>query len=349
MSVEQNLNPFRDAPVAAAPATGAVMVQAAAAVANVREMIAAATDRPRKEVVAFDRIVDAFTRLGLAEAGTYQYARGGQDISGLSIRAAEAIAQRWGNMRTGVIELTRHNGVSECLAFAHDLETNYRDEKQFQVRHWRETKKGGYPITDDRDIYELVANVGARRKRACILAVIPSDVQEAVLRQIEVTLKTTIEVTPELIKSLIEKFAAFGVTQGQLEKRIQRRIDTITPALVYNLGKIYNSLKDGMSQPGDWFESEAQTGGEQAAPEPKGTAESVKAKLKAKTAAKPESDAIPIYTAATAIKAFMAAQSEDALNGVWNDVVADFKETNRPLPVEVEAAYNDRIESFMND
>ena len=36
-----------------------------------------------------------------------------------------------------------------------------------------------YAITDDRDIYELEANMSARRIRACILQMIPGDVTDA--------------------------------------------------------------------------------------------------------------------------------------------------------------------------
>lgn len=55
--------------------------------------------------------------------------------------------------------------------------------KQFQVRHWRDTKSGGYALKDSRDIYEKVANDGARRLRACILAVIPADVVETAVKE----------------------------------------------------------------------------------------------------------------------------------------------------------------------
>ena len=40
----------------------------------------------------------------------------------------------------------------------------------------------------------------------------------------------------------------------QLEARIQRRFDSITPAQVVGLRKIIVSIKDGMSKPEDWFE-----------------------------------------------------------------------------------------------
>lgn len=57
-------------------------------------------------------------------------------------------------MEAGVKELSRSNGVSECLAYAWDYETNYRDVRTFTVRHWRDTREGGYALKDERDIYE---------------------------------------------------------------------------------------------------------------------------------------------------------------------------------------------------
>ena len=57
------------------------------------------------------------------------------------------------------------------------------------------------------------------------------------------------------MKKLVEAFGHYKVTKEQIEKRIQRRLDTITPAQLVALRKIYNSLKDGMSGPMDWFDA----------------------------------------------------------------------------------------------
>ena len=138
-------------------------------------------------------------------------------------------------------------------AYAWDIQNNVSQRKIFQVPHIRHTKKGRIVLTDPRDIYEMVANQGARRVRACILGVIPGDVIETAVHQCEVTMNARVNVTPELIQSLIDKFAEFHVTKEMLEKRIQRRLESIPPAMVVQLGKIYNSLKDGMSKPDEWF------------------------------------------------------------------------------------------------
>jgi hypothetical protein len=212
---------------------------------------------PRDLVAARDRILNACTRPELAKVACYTYARGGTDVTGPSIRLAEALAQNWGNMQFGIRELEQRNGESTCEAFAWDMETNTRQTKVFQVLHIRHTKRGDTVLTDPRDIYELIANNGARRLRACILGVIPGDIIDEAVAQCDVTLKTKFEVTPERIKSLVEHFAEFGVSKEQIEIRIQCRVDAMKPAQLVSLGKIYNSLKDGMSKPEDWFEKSA--------------------------------------------------------------------------------------------
>jgi hypothetical protein len=142
------------------------------------------------------------------------------------------------------------------MAFAWDLETNARQTKIFEVPHIRSTKKGSYKLEDPRDIYELVANNGARRLRACILGIIPGDVIESAVEQCEMTLKATADISPEKVKVMVEKFEEFGVNKIAIEKKIQRRIDSIQPAQMILLRKIYKSLQDGMATASDFFELE---------------------------------------------------------------------------------------------
>lgn len=224
-------------------------------------MVAMAKRFPRDVIAATDKILNAFTRVTLAERASYQYSKGGTDVNGPSIRAAEAMAQMWGNLTYGFKEVSRgigQDGVpfSEVEAFCWDMEANNRQPLQFIVRHWRDTKRGGYQIKDERDIYELCANQAQRRKRACILAVIPGDISEAAMKQADVTLRAKADTSPEAMEKMVEAFGAFGVTRAQIEKRIQRRLDTIQPAQVVTLKRIYASLRDDMSTPADWFEVE---------------------------------------------------------------------------------------------
>lgn len=171
----------------------AILADAAAQreIAEVQASMAISKRFPRNQAQALDRILIACQRPTLAEGALYSYSRGGTEITGPSIRLAEAIVQQWGNVDFGIRELEQRNGESTVEAYAWDLETNTRQKKIFQVRHKRVTKAKpqGYDLTDPRDIYELVANQGARRLRACILGIIPGDIVESAVNQCEQTLK----------------------------------------------------------------------------------------------------------------------------------------------------------------
>jgi hypothetical protein len=213
----------------------------------------------RNEKDALDRILNACCRVTLASQAHYAYSRGGTDIQGPTIRLAEAIAQHWGNMDHGWREVTRYKdgdgtGASVIEAFAWDLESNARSSLVFTVRHWRDTKGGGYPLKDERDSYELCANMAKRRVRSCILAVIPGDIVEEASNQCDATLAANCDTGPEEQKKMLAAFERFNVTKAQIEDRIQRRLDSVTPAQFIMLRKIYASLKDGMSVAADWFE-----------------------------------------------------------------------------------------------
>ena len=256
MTTTAMMNPFDDGRTSA-PAMTTTVTQAtesSRAVAEVQAALFIARTNPRDQKRAMDRILNACCRPSLAESAIYAYARGGSSITGPSIRLAEAVAQQWGNMQFGIRELSNQGGKSEVQAFAWDVETNTRREITFTVPHVRHTKKGSYKLEDPRDIYELVANQGARRLRACILAVVPGDVVEAAVNQCQITLQSHTDVTAEGIKKLIEAFEPMGVTKTQIEKFCQCRAEAIKPAQIVRLRSIYTSLRDGMSSPSDWFE-----------------------------------------------------------------------------------------------
>jgi len=279
------VNPFTNAPVAARPSVSALAnTDAQRAIAEVQAAMMIARANPRDPVAAMDRILNDCTRPGLAEAAVYQYSRGGSDITGPSIRLAEAIGQRWGNLKTSVRELEQHRDYSTVQTVAWDLETGYQCDKVFQVQHIRHSKRGASKLEDPRDIYENIANNAARRLRACILAVIPGDVVEAAVAQCEVTMKAKADTSPEAMRKMLDYFGTFGVAKEQIEKRIQRRIDAIQPAQVVTLKKIAASLRDGMSVAGDWFEPAEHP---EQAEQPASRVDQVKAKLR-KNVIRPE-------------------------------------------------------------
>ncbi|WP_200897806.1 MULTISPECIES: hypothetical protein [Xenorhabdus] len=249
------INPFGSNAPQAQPTQGMVAVEQQRAIQEVQAAMVIAKKFPRDPIMAMDRILQACTRPTLAESALYSYSRGGAEVTGPSIRLAEAVAQNWGNIQFGIRELEQKNGESTVEAFAWDIETNTRQVKTFTVPHVRFTRNGKKKLEDPRDIYELVANQGSRRLRACILGVIPGDVVEAAVNQCDVTLRSNADTSPEAIKKMVEVFKAeFGVTSEQIQKRIQCRVEAMRPAQMVQMKKIYASLRDGMSSVDDWFE-----------------------------------------------------------------------------------------------
>lgn len=251
-------SPFADRSNAAVDTAGARQDQSRE-LAEMQVTYLMAQQFPRDQVKAMDRILNAFTRTTLAEKSQYQFSRGGTDIRGPSIRAMEAIAAEWCNVDSAWRERSRGVGpnsvpFSEVEAVAVDLQSRTRKRIAFIVPHWRDTKKGGYILKDERDIYELCANQAQRRVRACLEAVIPGDVVDAAMAQADATLKSKADTSAEAMAKMVEAFAHFGVTKEHIEKRIQRRLDAITAAQVVSLKRIYASLRDEMSEASEWFE-----------------------------------------------------------------------------------------------
>ena len=213
---------------------------------------------PRDEFAAYKKIMQAAKRVKLAEKAKYCYPRGGQTVTGPSIRAAETIAKYWGNIDFGIKELAQNatEHTSDVMAYAWDLETNTRQVKVFKVPHIRYSKsKGNETLYDPRDIYEKVANDGARRLRGCLLGVLPSDVVEDFLTETDKTLEgTNDKPLADRIKEMLDKFAELGVTQEMVEKRIGTKATNFIVKNIIDLGAVYNSIKNNFAPVNQYFD-----------------------------------------------------------------------------------------------
>lgn len=211
---------------------------------------------PRDQYAAFERIMEACERPKLAEEATYEYPRGGTRVTGPSIRLAEVLAQCWGNIDFGILELEQNKGESKVMAYAWDLETNTRQSKVFSVKHERKAKGSISKLDDPRDIYEMVANQGARRVRACILGIIPGDIVDKAVEKCEKTLVSgQKEPIKDRIRTAITKLhQTYGVTPEMVEKTFGYKIDAFTERDYLRLMNIGRSLRDGMGKPEDYFD-----------------------------------------------------------------------------------------------
>lgn len=240
--------------------SGNLAVSAAREAQAVLGMIMAAKRFPRDKFTALNNILDSCQRFTLAEKAEYAFPRGNQTVKGPSIRLAEVIAQAWGNLDFGVVELERRDGESIMQAYCWDLETNVRRSQNFNVAHSRDVNVGGKkvkkPLTDERDIYEMTANQGSRRVRSCILSVIPGDVTEKAQEMCHrvIAAGKSGKTKNDRILDLVRAFDKNGVPQSAIEKRLGHKMDHCTEEEIADLVAIGNSIHDGASKRTDWFD-----------------------------------------------------------------------------------------------
>lgn len=238
---------------------GTVAIEASRAIAEAQGKLIIAKRFPRDEVQAYSRVAQACQRKGIAEKAFYSYSRGSSVVNGPTIRFAEELARCWGNIDYGIKELSQDDGKSEMQAYAWDLETNAQSVQNFTNPHIREVNKKAVKLTSQRDIYEINANMGARRLRSRILAILPSDLVEMAVAECRKTLAgNNDEPLIDRVKKMVVAFAKVGVTQEQIEKRLKKKVEQMTADDFVDFTGIYNAIKGGESKIAEWFEAEAE-------------------------------------------------------------------------------------------
>ena len=299
-----------------APAFAGMTPAVAREVATIQGQIMLAKMFPRNMAEVWKKVEAACSRKKLAENALYQYSRGGTDITGPSIRLAEALINAYGNAKSGFEVIDSNPEYSRVRAYAYDMETNTLQERTFDVEHIRQTKTGRTKLTDPRDIYETVANNASRRERACILALIPGDLQDYAVNLCKTTLEKAVDITPDKIEGLCRGLAKFGVSKTMIEARIQRHIDAITAQQYVWLCSVGTSLKEGVAKVDDFFDKNAKPIGQaEVQASPVKTAEAPKKRAAAKTQQKPEPVAKPEAQAAEDAE---SSASIDVPDDIWN-------------------------------
>lgn len=214
---------------------------------------------PRDELAAEQKIITACERIGLASKALYAYPKGGQSITGPSIRLAETLARYWGNLKYGFRQIEQKDDESTVEAFCWDLETNTEVTRTFSVKHRIKANNAIKRVTDPREIYELMANQAQRRVRATILEIIPGHIVEKAEQKVKETIKVgdkSMSMTDK-IRLMVTAFAKLSVTKELLEKRLQHTVDLTTADEFVELQSIYNSMSSGETKRDQWFDAKS--------------------------------------------------------------------------------------------
>lgn len=230
--------------------------QESKALSEIKGKMFLARQFPRDPDWSLQNVLRECQRPELAAAAQYEYPKGDTVVKGPSIRLVEVLARHWGNIDSGITEVDAMDGKTTIKCYAWDLETNVSDEKTFSVKHERSTKKGSYKLTDERDIYEMVANKGARRKRACLLAVMPGWYVDAAIAACDETLKASLtdgKSMDEVIDGIVTAFAEFNITPAMISEKLGKDIAKLSKNDVVKLRHLYSAIKDGFVKAADAF------------------------------------------------------------------------------------------------
>lgn len=243
----------------------ATAIELSRAEAEVKAAVFVAKQNPRNAEVAQAEMRFVCSQFAVAEKAFFSYPKAGQTITGPSIHLARELALIWGNLQHGTMELSRDTalGQSEILAYAWDLERNSRSSQIFIAPHVTDTKKGKKTLTDLRDIYENNSNLGARRLREAIFAVLPAwFVAEAVTLCQKTLDKGDGTPLEDRIAEAITAYRRVGVTVEQMERKVGRPQAEWDDADCGELQVIYQSVYRGEMTRDEAFPPEHITGDE---------------------------------------------------------------------------------------
>lgn len=235
-------------------------------IAEIQALFTISQAVPRDIVTAKANILEACKDKELADKGLYSYPRGTTTVEGPSIKLMEEIALHWGRLRAGwqIID-DSHPDKTQVRAYCLDIQTLTIEELVFWVKHirlvneWVNGKKTAVykQLTDDRDIYELVANMAARRKRKCIEGCIPHTIKQAAVEQVKRTIVGEGgESLAKKIEKMIAAFGGLGIAKEKLEKKFNRKVGSFEEAHLVQLRGIYNSLNTGQGKVEQFFPEE---------------------------------------------------------------------------------------------
>ncbi|MCQ8831837.1 hypothetical protein [Streptomyces malaysiensis] len=243
----------------------ATAIELSRAEAEVKAAVFVAKQNPRNRQAAQEEMRFACNQLAIAEKAFFSYPKAGQTVSGPSVHLARELALIWGNLQHGTMELSRDTalGQSEILAYAWDLERNSRSSQIFIAPHVRDTRSGKKNLTDLRDVYENNANLGARRLREAIYAVLPDYYTAEAIQICQQTLaKGDGASLDDRIEQEVSRYERVGVSVKQLETKVGRPRQKWDEQDVAKLGTIFRSVERGEMSRDEAFPPERITAAE---------------------------------------------------------------------------------------
>lgn len=224
---------------------------AAAATQEIQGAIVMAKKFPRNEEQAFARLMQSCERYTFADRAEYEFPRGGSTVRGPSVYLMREAARIWGNIRHGFAILTEDEDRVTGRGFAWDIESNAAAAQDFLVRKLIQRKSKGvteWVRPDERDLRELVNNIGARAVRNCIRQILPDDLVEDATAKARSTIEAGVRENPDAAKkALIEGFRKLGVMPAMLDEYLGHPLAQTSPEELARLRGVWKAIRDGQA------------------------------------------------------------------------------------------------------
>lgn len=252
----------------AAPALRSRETSSSAVAAQARAMIEAryvmALQRPRNADMARAALLRECARPTFAAVAEYRLPRGGKQISGPSIRFAEAALRALGNISIDTITTYDGDDYRIVRVMVVDLECNIpysrdvtvpktverrqlKDGQAFISKRENSTGQVVYTVAATEDELTVRENaLVSKALRTLALRLVPGDLIDEALAACHATIEAGDKGDPEAKrKALLDSFLGLGVTPADLAKFLGHPTDRIAPKEVEALRGVFSALKQG--------------------------------------------------------------------------------------------------------
>ncbi len=219
--------------------------------------------KPRHEQNAWNKILSACERPGLARKAIYSKPVGGSSIEGPSIRLAEEIIKLWGNITVSTQVVYEDGAKVRINVMVVDLETNTQYAKDINIAKTIERKNttgrtvvgerinsSGSTVyiveATDEEMLNKLASAESKVIRNSGLRLIPSDVIDDAVRRCYATMEKDDAVDPGAAnKRLMFEFGKLGVEPRDIELYIGCTMSQMDDKQRNELRGVFRAIKDG--------------------------------------------------------------------------------------------------------
>lgn len=241
----------------------AAIAAAESAKARIQSAYIMALQKPRNEDQARVNIIEACKRPEFAKLVEFSKPVGGRKIKGPSIRFAELALREWGNIDSDIQVVFEDAQIRRVKVRELDLERNSSFSSDINVNKTVERKNpvdreivGERINTQGEKVYIVLATEDEFANKAGSLIskairneglrLIPQDIIDEAIETARQTLKDQDARDPNAAKkAVLDSFATIGIKPIELERYLGHGLDTIAPAELEDLRRVYRSIRDG--------------------------------------------------------------------------------------------------------